>query len=289
MNDRPFYIRSGFSSLTAEVVVKSSLAFMEFCMSAFEAVATEIVPGPNSSVIHATLRVGDTLLFVADESPMARATTANLYLYVGNADATFERAIGAGATVGIPMADMPWGDRWGMVRDPFGNYWQIATHREDVSPEDIGRLMRSAPPGHAPALPRTPRDVVRSYFEFMNAGRWEEYLSLYADDVIMDEQMAGHHEGKGHVREAVGMLQSLQRLPNFRNELVQVFEDGDHAVGLWHMTLLAPNGMPVDCRGANYYWVQEGKIKYFSNFHDTVPYLPLFPNRAPAGAPNTAR
>jgi len=268
--------REGYGTLTAEVVVRNSLQFMEFCMSAFDAVSTEIVPGPNKSVLRATLRMGDTVLFVADESPTAKLTKSNLYLYVPNADQTFNRAVKAGAAVAMPMADTPWGDRWGMVLDDFGNYWQIATHREDVSPEEIARRLAEAPP-RAPLLAppssagTSVEDVIRTHFACINEARWDDYLALFAEDVRVDEQMAGRNDGLAHVWGAGGMLQSL--------ELLQVLVDERHAVALWHMRLMATGGMPVDVRGASLFWVHQGKIRYLRTIHDTLPFHSLFPER----------
>ena len=161
-----------------------------------------------------------------------------------------------------------------MVLDDFGNYWQIATHREDVSPEEIARRLGAAPP---PPPGKSVEDVIRTYFGSMNEARWDDCLALFAEDVIMDDQMVGHHEGIGPVREAIGMLHSLVVLPNFHNELLQVFVDDEHAVALWHMRFNAPDATQVIARGSNLFWVHQGKIRYLRTIHDTVPFRPLFP------------
>lgn len=279
MKEHQRFARDGFGSLTAEVVARPAERFIDFCREAFGAELLESVPGPGGSVLHATLQLGDTRLFVADEGPMAPRTTSNHYLYVRDADATFQRALAAGAEVTMPMADMPWGDRWGMVRDPFGNEWQIATHVEDVPPDQIAARMRdAAQAGRLPTPARTPAEVARACFETMNAGQWEAYLDLFAEHVVMDEQMAGHQEGKDHVRQAVAMLQRLHALPRFRNDLTRLVANGEQVVAIWHMQLTTAEGQDIECRGANYYEIKHGKIVYMSNYHDTVPYLPLFPN-----------
>ncbi|MGE5787880.1 MAG: MBL fold metallo-hydrolase, partial [Myxococcales bacterium] len=269
------YRRDGFGAVTAQVVTRSSLQFMEFCMSAFDAVATEIVPGPNNSVLRATLRIGDTLLVVADESPVMKHTRANLYLYVPNVDEVFERAVKAGAAAVMPITDMPWGDRSGMVFDDFGNSWHIATHLEEVPPEEVARRQAAAP---ARSIGTSVEDVIRCYFACVNEARWNDYFALFAEDVILDDQMAGHTEGIANVRGVIPLFQSLAALPNFRSELLQVFVDVDeeHAVALWHMRLNAPDGTPVEARGSNLFWVHEGKIRYLRTIHDTAPFQPLF-------------
>jgi uncharacterized glyoxalase superfamily protein PhnB len=102
--------------------------------------------GPdNKGIMHAHVRIGDSVVFMSDAGGFAKPTTANVFAYVEDVDATVERAAAAGAKVMAPVADMFWGDRWGMVEDPFGNVWQVATHIEDVSPEEMKRRLASMP------------------------------------------------------------------------------------------------------------------------------------------------
>jgi uncharacterized glyoxalase superfamily protein PhnB len=101
--------------------------------------------GPDGAVMHAHLKVHDMVLFVAEAGGFSKATAANTFLYVPDAKATFEKAVAAGAKALAPVSDMFWGDRWGMVEDPFGNVWQIATHVEDVSGEEMQKRVQSMP------------------------------------------------------------------------------------------------------------------------------------------------
>ena len=98
---------------------------------------------PDGKVAHAELQIDDSIVMLS-EAIQEPATSASIYLYVQNADATFERAVAAGAQTNMPVTDMFWGDRFGRVIDPFGVRWGIATHKEDVSPEEIGRRAAQA-------------------------------------------------------------------------------------------------------------------------------------------------
>jgi uncharacterized glyoxalase superfamily protein PhnB len=97
--------------------------------------------------MHAEIQIGDSRLMMADESPQMgsrspqtlRGTPVSLLLYVPDVDTTFKQAIAAGAKEVAAPADMFWGDRWARVADPFGHEWQIATHKEDLTPEEMGK------------------------------------------------------------------------------------------------------------------------------------------------------
>ena len=101
--------------------------------------------GPGGKIMHAELRIGDSVVMLSDEFPgmsTARApkalggTTGGLFLYLPDVDAAFRRAVEAGCKVLMPVTDMFWGDRFGKLEDPFGNQWSLATHKEDVSPRE---------------------------------------------------------------------------------------------------------------------------------------------------------
>ena len=102
---------------------------------------------------HAELQIGDSRLFLADEFPEHGAVGPNgsspvaLHLYVTDADAAFDRAVEAGATATMPLADMFWGDRYGKLVDPFGHHWSIAEHLEDLTPEQMQERMAAAMSG----------------------------------------------------------------------------------------------------------------------------------------------
>lgn len=103
------------------------------------------MPGPGGKIMHAELRIGDSTLMVSDEMPDMKCVSAqtlggtpvSIFMYVENVDKTFEQAVKAGAQVTMPVADMFWGDRYGHFTDPFGNKWGVATHKEDLTPEQI--------------------------------------------------------------------------------------------------------------------------------------------------------
>jgi PhnB protein len=98
----------------------------------------------GSKITHAELKIGDSIIFVNDElGPQTASASAgskvSLFLYVENADATYKRAVEAGSKVAMALENQFWGDRFGSVTDPFGHSWGIATHVEDLSPDEIGR------------------------------------------------------------------------------------------------------------------------------------------------------
>ncbi len=139
-------IPKDFHSLTPSITLKNSHKAIDFYKKAFGAVVLDLMPNlDGKGVMHATIKIGNSILMMGDEMPGQKCLVAetvggspmNLYLYVPDADATFKQATDAGAEVTMPMADMFWGDRTGSVRDPFGYSWMIATHKQDLSPEQI--------------------------------------------------------------------------------------------------------------------------------------------------------
>jgi PhnB protein len=138
-------VSEGSRALTPFLVVHDGTAAIEFYKQAFGAVEDTRLSLPNGKIGHAALSVGDARLMLSDEfdyspcrSPRALAgTTVMIHLYVENVDAAVAKAIAAGATVTMPVADTLWGDRLGTVRDPFGHSWSIATHMRDMSQSEI--------------------------------------------------------------------------------------------------------------------------------------------------------
>lgn len=158
-------IPEGTHSVTPHLVVKGGARAIDFYTAAFGAVEHSRMPLPGGKVAHAELQIGDSLIYLADEFPGGSPSPLSLkgspvviHLYVEDADAAFNRAVKAGAKVKMPPMDMFWGDRYGQVTDPFGHVWSIATHREDVSPEEVARraetAMASMSPHPAPKKPR---------------------------------------------------------------------------------------------------------------------------------------
>jgi uncharacterized glyoxalase superfamily protein PhnB len=147
-------IPDGYHTITPSLVVKGGAEAIEFYKRAFgaEELCRMPFPGPDGQerLGHAELQIGDSRLFLADEFPEYGATGPNghspvtIHLYVTDADAAFDRAVAAGATVTMPLADMFWGDRYGKLVDPFGHQWSIATHLEDPTPEQMKERMAAA-------------------------------------------------------------------------------------------------------------------------------------------------
>ena len=146
-------IPDGFHRVTPHLVVRDAATMIEFYKKAFGAVERGRAPGPDGkSIMHAEIRIGDSHVMLSDEhpeqghlSPTSRGgATGSLMLYLPDVDAVFARAIAAGATAQSEPADQFWGDRMGSVRDPFGHLWSLATHTEDVPPEEMERRMAEA-------------------------------------------------------------------------------------------------------------------------------------------------
>jgi PhnB protein len=145
-------IPEGYRTLTPYLVLSDAAAAIEFYTRAFGARELFRMPGPGGRVMHAELEIGDSRLMLSEENPgmgsksakTLGGTPVSLFVYVPDVDATFNRAVSAGATVRAPVADMFWGDRWGALTDPFGQDWQIATHTEDVTEDEMARRAAAA-------------------------------------------------------------------------------------------------------------------------------------------------
>lgn len=147
----PHPIPAGAQSITAHLVIKGAAEAIDFYKRAFgaEELYRMPFPGPDGQmkVGHAELRIGDSKLYLADESPEhgclgpSGSSPVTIHLCVTDADATFARAVEAGAKAVMPPADMFWGDRYGKLTDPFGHDWSISEHLEDVTPEQMEERM----------------------------------------------------------------------------------------------------------------------------------------------------
>lgn len=153
MNDQVKPIPSGFHTLTPHLVVKDASQAIEFYKKAFNAEEISRAPAPDGkSLMHADLKIGDSRFFLVDEFPemdfrgpqSIGGTPVTIHMYVEDVDAAFSKAVAAGAQVRMPLADMFWGDRYGLLVDPFGHAWSLATHKEDLTPEDIGKRAQAA-------------------------------------------------------------------------------------------------------------------------------------------------
>ena len=141
-------IPEGFNTVSTYLIVKDAKEAIGFYQKALGAEAGVHMPGPGGQgTMHAELRIGNSTVMLTDENPQWEmkspstlgGTPAGLHLYVDDADKAFQRAIDAGCTVKAPLMDAFWGDRFGMVVDPFGHLWGIATHKEDVPEEEMGK------------------------------------------------------------------------------------------------------------------------------------------------------
>ncbi len=144
-------IPDGMHALTPHIVCAGAADAIAFYRKAFGAAELARLEGPGGKLMHAAVRIGDSVLMLMDEFPewgtlgpkALKGTPVTLHLYVKDVDAEMARAVAAGATVTMPVSDMFWGDRYGQVEDPFGHRWSIATHTRDLSPEEIRKGMEA--------------------------------------------------------------------------------------------------------------------------------------------------
>ena len=142
-------VPEGYRGPVPYLVVSDGAAAIEFYKKAFGATERFRMPGPDGAIMHAEIEIAGGRVMLSAELQGARSpksfggTPVSLFVYVPDVDAAFGKAVAAGAAVKAPLMDMFWGDRWGLVADPFGHEWQLAQHVEDVSPEEMGRRMAS--------------------------------------------------------------------------------------------------------------------------------------------------
>jgi PhnB protein len=138
-------VPKGYHTVTPGLAVQGADTFIRFCKKAFGAKEVMRMPGPGGAVMHAELLIGNSHVMVNDEMPgmgnksatSLGGSPATLYIYVEKCDAVFKKAVAAGAMIKMPMENMFWGDRMGVVVDPFGNTWSIASRIEDMSPREM--------------------------------------------------------------------------------------------------------------------------------------------------------
>ena len=132
-------VPQGFHTVTPYLVADDPAALIDFLTRAFDAEEMHRTHRPDGGVMHAQVRIGNSMVMMGGSMPDWPAMPTGLYLYVAEADKTFARAIEAGATSVMPPSDQFWGDRMGGVKDAWGNFWWIATHVEEVPPEEIAK------------------------------------------------------------------------------------------------------------------------------------------------------
>ncbi len=138
-------IPEGYHTVTPGLTVRDGTKAIEFYKRAFGAQEIFRMNRPDGRLMHAELKIGDSIIMLGEENPQwgcqspesLKGTPVSFYLYVPDADAAFAKAVAAGAKVQKPVGDMFWGDRQGEVSDPFGHRWSVATHKEDLTPQQI--------------------------------------------------------------------------------------------------------------------------------------------------------
>jgi PhnB protein len=133
------HIPDGYHTITPTFSVDGAQKFLDFLKQVFDAKERFRMDGPGGKVMHAELAIGDSVIMVGDTMPEWPAKSNSLYVYVEDVDATYKRAIQAGATPVKEPANQFYGDRSAAVTDPFHNLWGIATHIEDVAPNELER------------------------------------------------------------------------------------------------------------------------------------------------------
>ncbi len=145
-------VPEGFHTVTPYLVVDDGARAIEFYEQAFGAKEVMRMPGPDGKVSHAEVKIGDSIIMLGPSqastgvrSPQSLGgSTVSIFLYLEDVDSTFKKALSAGAKEAQPLADQLWGDRYGRLTDPFGHSWSLATHKEDVSAEEMSRRMQEA-------------------------------------------------------------------------------------------------------------------------------------------------
>jgi PhnB protein len=144
-------IPEGYHTVTPYLAVDDAAAAIDFYTKALGAKETVRMPGPDGRIGHAELQIGDSHVMLSDPFPQASTkppkelggTSVSVMLYIDDVDAVFKQAVDAGATVAMEVDDQFWGDRMGSIVDPFGHSWTLATHVEDVPPEEMEKRMQA--------------------------------------------------------------------------------------------------------------------------------------------------
>jgi len=132
-------IREGFRTITPYLFAQNAARLIEFISKAFGGEETYRKERPDGAITHAEMRVGDSMLMLGEATPQFGSMPTSIYLYVTDSDSVYQRALSVGGISVFPIMTLPNGERYGGVKDPFGNIWWIATHVEDVPPEEEER------------------------------------------------------------------------------------------------------------------------------------------------------
>jgi len=145
-------VPDGYTTATPYLTVRGGAKAIDFYKEAFGAKELFRMPGPDGKIMHAEILIGNSHIMLADESDSAETkspqtlngSTGGIFLYLEDVDSSFQQAVKAGAKQTMPLQNMYWGDRFGKLTDPFGHKWMLASHVEDVSPEEIEERMAAA-------------------------------------------------------------------------------------------------------------------------------------------------
>jgi PhnB protein len=148
----PQPVPEGYNTVTPYLAVEDAAAAIEYYKKAFGAKERVRMDAPDGKIGHAEIEIGDSIVMLSDPFPQASTkppkelggTSASVFLYVEDVDSVVQDAIDAGATVTMPIENQFWGDRFGSITDPFGHLWSIATHVEDVPPEEMAERAKAA-------------------------------------------------------------------------------------------------------------------------------------------------
>jgi len=144
------YIPKGYNSITPYLIIKGAAEAIEYYKNVFGATEVMRMAQPDGRIGHAELKVGNSHIMLADEFPEMEhrgplslgSSPVSMLIYVEDADSTVQRAVAAGAKILKPVQDQFYGDRSGFIQDPFGHLWGVATHKEDVSPQEMEERMK---------------------------------------------------------------------------------------------------------------------------------------------------
>jgi uncharacterized glyoxalase superfamily protein PhnB len=131
-------VPEGYHTVTPFLNLNGAREAIAFYKKAFGAEERAIMPTPDGKIMHSEIKIGDSIVMISDVM-MNAPTTSTLHLYVQDVDAVWAKALAAGCQVVMPLADQFWGDRYGILGDKWGNRWSLATHKEDLSPDEMGR------------------------------------------------------------------------------------------------------------------------------------------------------
>ena len=148
----PQPVPEGYNTVTPYLAVEDAAAAIDYYKKAFGAKERVRMDAPDGKIGHAELEIGDSIVMLSDPFPQASTkppkelggTSASVFLYVEDVDSVVQDAIDAGATITMPVENQFWGDRFGTVTDPFGHLWSVATHVEDVPPEEMAERAKAA-------------------------------------------------------------------------------------------------------------------------------------------------